>query len=173
MDMGSVIDSLKMGFVPVKSLTTYVKSDETDLQIDFVTSLHRCGDTPVLVKALNATMRPLKFMEFSMELPMQMVLLSEQGGILVNVPPPEKYAVHQLLVHGERTQNMRVKAAKDLEQAAALIEYLGEYDKPALSEAWRDLNSRGPGWRSRAQQGLQSLKTAHPNIDVSALENSI
>ncbi len=172
MDMGSVIDSLKMGFVPVKSLTTYVKSDETDLQIDFVTSLHRGGDTPVLVKALNATMQPLKFMEFSMESPMQMALLSQQGGILVNVPPPEKYAVHKLLVHGERPQSMRVKAAKDLEQAAALIEYLGEYDKPALSDAWRDLNHRGPGWRSRAQQGLQALKTAHPGLDVSALEIS-
>ena len=28
MDMGSEIEALKMGFVPVKSLTTYVKSDE-------------------------------------------------------------------------------------------------------------------------------------------------
>ena len=54
MDMGSEIEALKMGFVPVKSLTTHVKSDEQDLQIDFVTCLHRDGDTPVLIKALNA-----------------------------------------------------------------------------------------------------------------------
>jgi len=49
MDMGSEIDALKMGFVPVKSLTTYIKSDEQDLQIDFVTCRHRGGDTPVLI----------------------------------------------------------------------------------------------------------------------------
>jgi len=34
-----------MGFVPVKSLTTYVKSDEQDLQIDFVTYVDRLNQT--------------------------------------------------------------------------------------------------------------------------------
>lgn len=169
MDMGSTIDALKMGFVPVKSLITYVKSDETDLQIDFVTSQHRGGDAPVLVKALIATMQPLKFMEFSMEEPIQMTLLFQQGSILVNVPPPEKYALHKLLVHGERPQNMRVKALKDLEQAAALIEYLGERDADALSKAWLNLTSRGPGWRLRAMEGLHALQKVHPEIDTSAL----
>ncbi len=170
MDVGTAIDSLKMGFVPVKSLTTYVKKDETDLQIDFVTSLHRGGNVPVLVKALNATMQPLKFMEFSMAMPMQMALLAQQGPILVNAPQPEKYAVHKLLVHGERPQNMRVKATKDLEQAAALIEYLAEHDAQALNMAWVDLMGRGPGWRSRAIEGLQALQALHPDIDVRALE---
>lgn len=169
MDMGSAIESLKMGFVPVQSLTTYVKSNEPDLQIDFVTCMHRGGDTPVLVKALNATMQPLKFMEFSMESPIQMTLLSQQGPILVNVPPPEKYAVHKLLVHGERPQKMRVKAKKDLEQAAALVEYLGDNDADALNEAWRDLIGRGSGWRSRSMEGLAALKVAHPEISTSAL----
>ena len=69
MDMGSEIEALKMGFVPAKSLTTNVKSDEQDVQIDVETCMHRGGDTPVLVKALNASMQPLKFMEFSMEAP--------------------------------------------------------------------------------------------------------
>ena len=64
MDMGGEIDALKIGFVPVKSLTTYLKSDKQDLQIDFVTCLHRGGDTPVLIKALNAALQPLKFIEF-------------------------------------------------------------------------------------------------------------
>ena len=51
--MGSEIEARKMGFVPVKSLTTNVKSDEQDVQIDFVTCMHGGGDTPVLVKALK------------------------------------------------------------------------------------------------------------------------
>ena len=169
MDMGSVIESLEMGFVPVQSLTTYVKSDETDLQIDFVTSLHRGGDTPVLIKSLNATMQPLKFMEFSMAAPIQMSLLSNQGAILVNAPPPEKYAVHKLLVHGERPQNMRIKAAKDLDQAATLIEYLTENDADALSEAWTDLIGRGPGWLSRAESGLKALQKSYPQLDTNLL----
>ena len=169
LDTHSAIESLKMGFVPLKSLTTYVKSDEIDLQIDFVTTMHRGGDTPVLIKSLNVTMQPLKFMEYSMSEPIQISLISQMGPILVSVPPPEKYAMHKLLVYGERPQNMRVKSSKDLEQAAALIEYLGEHDVDALRAAWVDLVSRGPGWRARGLEGLNALKIRHPDIDVSAL----
>lgn len=70
-------------------MTTYVKSDEADLQIDIVTSMHRGDDTPMLIKALSATMQPLNFMEFSMAEPIQMPLLPRTGPILVNTPPPE------------------------------------------------------------------------------------
>jgi hypothetical protein len=169
MDMGSEIEALKMGFIPVRSLTTYVKSDEKDLQIDFVTSLHRGGDTPVLIKALNATMQPLTFMEFSMEAPIQVTLLAQRGPVTVNTPPPEKYALHKLLVYGERPQNIRAKATKDLDQAASLIEYLAENDADLLSETWGDLVSRGPGWRRRAVHGLRALQKRFPDIDTTAL----
>jgi hypothetical protein len=169
MDMGGEIEALKMGFVPVKSLTTYVKSDERDLQIDFVTCVHRGGDTPVLIKALNAVMQPLKFMEFSMQNPMQLTLLAQRGPITVNAPPPEKYALHKLLVYGERPQSMRVKASKDLDQAASLIEYLSMNDADALHDNWRSLLANGPGWRKRALQGLQAVNTRHPEIDTRTL----
>lgn len=169
MDVGSEIEALQMGFVPVKSLTTYVKSDEQDLQIDFVTCMHRGGDTPVLIKALNVTMQPLKFMEFSMEAPIQITLLAQRGPITVNAPPPEKYALHKLLVYGERPQAMRVKAAKDLDQAASLVAYLAQNDPDALGETWEDLVGRGPGWRDRAMQGLEALTVRYPELDTSAL----
>ena len=169
MDMGSEIEALKMGFVPVKSLTTYVKSDERDLQIDFVTCRHRGGDTPVLIKALGVTMQALKFMEFSMEAPIQVTLLAQRGPVTVNAPPPEKYALHKLLVYGERPQAMRVKSVKDLDQAAALIDYLSQHDAELLSETWLDLIQRGPGWRRRALQGRKALKEHYPEVDISAM----
>lgn len=169
MDMGSEIEALKMGFVPVKSLTTYVKSDEQDLQIDFVTCRHRGGDTPILIKALNATMQPLKFMEFSMEAPIQVTLLAQRGPITVNAPPPEKYALHKMLVYGERPQNMRVKAVKDLDQAASLIAYLGKNDPELLAQTWEGLVNQGPDWKGRALVGLTALKERHPELDTSAL----
>lgn len=168
-DTPAVIDSLRMGFVPVKSLTTYVKSDEPDLQLDFVTTMHRGGEAPVRIEPLNVTMQPLKFLEFSMESPIQLVLLSNTGPIVVNAPPPEKYAVHKLLVYGERPQAQRTKATKDLDQAAALIEYLAQNDVEALRAAWTDLVNRGPGWSERAQQGKDALHRRHPTLDLSAL----
>lgn len=170
MNMGSEIEALKMGFVPVKSLTTYIKSDERDLQIDFVTCRHRGGDTPVLIKALNATMQPLKFMEFSMDAPVQVTLLAQRGPITVNAPPPEKYALHKLLVYGERPQAMRVKATKDLAQAASLIDYLAKNDSSLLHETWNEMTSRGPGWRNRGLEGLRALKAQYPAVDTQALQ---
>jgi hypothetical protein len=172
MDMGSEIEALQMGFIPVKSLTTYVKSNERDLQIDFVTCLHRGGDTPVLIKALNAVMQPLKFMEFSMGAPIQLTLLAQRGPITVNAPPPEKYALHKLLVYGERPQRMRIKASKDLDQAASLIAYLVVNDSDVLIETWQQLLKNGPGWRRRALEGLQALNARYPEVDTAALWSS-
>ncbi|MEY4736910.1 MAG: hypothetical protein RL302_1229 [Pseudomonadota bacterium] len=172
MDMGSEIEALQMGFIPVKSLTTYVKSNERDLQIDFVTCLHRGGDTPVLIKALNAVMQPLKFMEFSMGAPIQLTLLAQRGPITVNAPPPEKYALHKLLVYGERPQKMRIKASKDLDQAASLIAYLVVNDSDLLVETWQQLLKNGPGWRRRALEGLQALNARYPEVDTAALWSS-
>lgn len=169
MDVGNEIEALQMGFVPVRSLTTYVKSDEQDLQIDFVTCMHRGGGIPVLIKSLNAMMQPLKFMEFSMEAPIQITLLAQRGPVTVNAPPPEKYALHKLLVYGERPQNMRVKSTKDLDQSASLIDYLSKHDAEVLTETWQDLVGRGPGWKSRALEGLKALKERHPEVDTAAL----
>ncbi len=169
MDMGSEIEALQLGFVPVRSLTTYMKSDERALQIDFVTCRRRGGDTPVLIKALNATMQPLKFMEFSMETPIQVTLLAQRGPVTVNAPPPERYALHKLLVYGERTQNMSVKASKDLAQAASLIDYLAKNDTELLNETWVKLLGRGPGWRRRAIEGLEALHEQYADVDTAAL----
>ena len=104
-----------------------------------------------------------------MEAPIQITLLAQRGAITVNAPPPEKYALHKLLVYGERPQNMRLKASKDLTQAASLLGYLAKNDAELLAETWVGLIGRGPGWRSRAIEGLTALRTHHPDVDTSAL----
>ena len=169
MDAPAAIESLQMGFVPLQSLTSYVKADEPDLQLDFITTLHRGGAAPVKIKALNVTLQPLKFLEFSMEAPIQLVLLASSGPIVVNAPAPEKYAVHKLLVHGERALTQRTKANKDLDQAAALISYFSQNDADALQAAWQDLQARGEGWRKRAHAGLQALQRKYPALDLAAM----
>jgi hypothetical protein len=108
-------------------------------------------------------------MEFSMDAPMQLTLLAQRGPITVNAPPPEKYALHKLLVFGERPQAMRVKASKDLEQAASLIQYLAANDAEVLGETWCTLLAKGPGWRRRALEGLKELGARYPEVDTTAL----
>ena len=50
-------------------------------------------------------------------------LLSREGACLVNIPAPARYAVHKLIVFGEREAAARAKAVKDIEQAAALAQW--------------------------------------------------
>jgi hypothetical protein len=164
-DMPDAIESLKMGFLPVNEGTRYVKADEPDFDLDFLTALHRGGDAPIHVAQLNLTLQPLRFMEFPMQEPIQVVLPSSIGPIVANVPQPQRYALSKLLVHAERRSKDPTKSMKDLQQAAALIDYLGRYQPDALREAWEDLLSRGPGWRSRAEQGLQALLKRHPDVE--------
>lgn len=169
-DVASAIESLRMGFVPLKSLSTYQKADEPDFQIDFLTSTGRAGEDAVHNKSLNLRLQPLRFMEFSLEDPFQSVVLGSVGPIVVNLPRPEKYALHKLLVAPERTADFKDKVRKDLTQAASLIAYLTANDPDALGAAIDNLHARGSGWTKRFKAGLTMLR----GLDLaSALDFSV
>jgi hypothetical protein len=167
------IESLSMGFLPVSGLSgksggTYLIPTEPEFRLDFLTPLHRGGDTPYVHPQLNITLQPLPFMEYSLEKFEQAVLFCNEGTVLVNVPSPERYALHKLLVFGERTGTFRAKSSKDLAQATCLCAYLWDHRREALAEALKDLLSRGKGWVSRYKQGAAALHKAYPQIEVSA-----
>ena len=82
--------------------------------------------------------------------------------VVVSLPAPARYAVHKLLVVGERSGAFRAKIAKDVAQAASLIEYFANADPDPLHVAWQDARARGPGWRKRADEGLKALRTFAP-----------
>lgn len=167
------IESLQMGFLPVTGLSgkgggTYLIPNEPEFRLDFLTPLHRGGDAPYVHPQLNITLQPLPFMEYALEQSEQAVLFCQEGSVLVNVPSPERYALHKLLVHGERAGTFRAKSAKDLAQAACLAVYLWEHRREALAEALKDLLARGKGWVARYRQGAAALHKAYPEIEVSA-----
>jgi hypothetical protein len=166
-------ESLQMGFLPVSGLSgkaggAYLIPNEPEFRLDFLTPLHRGGDAPHLHPQLNITLQPLPFMEFSLEKFEQAVVFSHEGTALVNVPSPERYALHKLLVYGERSGTFRAKSMKDLAQAACLATYLWDHRRDALAEALTDLLSRGKGWVARYKQGAAALHRAYPQLEVSA-----
>lgn len=165
-DKHAAIDSLKMGFLPVNEGTRYIKEHEPDFDLDFLTCVSRQGAAPVHMPQLNLSLQPLKFMEFSMQDPIVAVLVANNGPILVNVPRPERYALAKVLLYRERLGSKQPeKAGKDLMQAASLIDYLSSMSPEPLNDAWQDLLSRGPGWRSRAREGLAALQERYPAIN--------
>lgn len=163
-DGRAAIDSLGMGFIPVQSNTTFKKPDEPDFDLDFLTTVGRTGDAPVFVPSLNLTLQPLKFMELSLEDPMRATLLTRNGPVVVNVPQPHRFALHKLIVFGERPLAQRVKANKDLAQAGALIDYLLDHDGDALIRTWEDVVGRGPGWTRRLLAGWRTLDGAQAAV---------
>ena len=165
LDTRATIESLQMGFIPNQNSTSFKKADEPDFDLDFLTSRGRSGDAPVAVPRLNLTLQPLRFMELSLQDPMRSTLLARGGPIVVNLPRPERYALHKLLVYGERPQGQRTKARKDLAQAAALMDYLLVHDTADIAAMWGDVTARGPGWRRRLKEGFGMMVGLYPGCD--------
>ena len=165
LDTKATIESLEMGFTPNQRNTSFKKADEPDFDLDFLTSRGRAGDAPVTVPRLNLTMQPLRFMELSLQDPLRSTLIARNGPIVVNLPRPQRYALHKLLVYGERPQNQRTKARKDVAQAAALMDYLLIHDTFEIATMWLDVIARGPGWRRRLNEGFKMMTTLYPDCD--------
>ncbi|HRE18325.1 MAG TPA: GSU2403 family nucleotidyltransferase fold protein [Rhodocyclaceae bacterium] len=171
MSTEAAIQSLEMGLLPIAGLAgkagaAYLNPREPDFRLDFLTTCHRAGATPFAHPQLGVTLQPLKFMEFSLENVQQAVLLAGDKAVLVNVPNPARYALHKLIIHGERAGSFAAKSGKDLLQAASLLARLKETRAWEVDEAWRDLLARGKGWVDRVKRGRTALLQRHPELDI-------
>lgn len=168
-DVHGALESLKMGLLPISELdgtlgAQYRSRNDSELRVDFVTSLSR-GTSPVRMPDLNIALEPLKFMEFTLEGTTQGCAFANAGACTINLPSPERFAVHKLIVHGERPLRERTKATKDLLQAAALVEWCADNGRQdELEAAWKDAIGRGKGWKLRADQGRAALIKQAPQL---------
>jgi hypothetical protein len=173
-DVHGALESLEMGLLPIQQFdggtgAQYRNPKDEELRLDFLTSATRKGK-PVVMPELNLALEPLKFMEYSLEGTTQGCIFGNTGASTVNLPAPERYAVHKLIVHGERPTSERTKARKDLLQSASLVEYFEESGRAKVfNAAWRDALDRGPGWRKRAREGKKALLQMAPELDKPVL----
>jgi hypothetical protein len=170
-DTHGAIESLQLGLLPIRGAgaragATYLNPNNPEFRLDFLTTLHRGGDEPFEHPQLHVTLQPLRFMEYALEGVGQAVVFCEEGAVAVNIPHPARYALHKLLVYGERTGAFLQKSRKDLWQAAALLECLKLRRPWEVEEAWSDLLGRGRGWVARAKQGLHALAAMAPELEV-------
>jgi hypothetical protein len=164
------LTSLEMGLLPILELSgktgaQYRNPNDPELRIDFLTPMTR-RKGPVEIPELGLVLEPIKFMEFLLEATSQAALLSRDGACLANLPSPGRFAVHKLIVAAERRGSNRVKADKDIEQAAALASWHLDTDQAGqLRTAANDAASRGTGWRARLRAGRRLLAARHPVLD--------
>lgn len=113
---------------------------------------------PLTSAGVRPRAQTMRFLDYLLYREVNAVAL-QGNGIPINVPAPERYALHKLLVSQTRTLDAmgQAKAEKDIQQASALIAVLAELRPDDLADAWRELLAKGPSWRRHAARGLKRL----------------
>jgi hypothetical protein len=162
-DIPGVLETLQMGFLPVPQLdprkpsTSFVVRGK-GLRLDLLTPLRgRRVQKPIFIPRLKAAAQPLPFLDFLITRPVRGAIV-DGGGVLVNVPDPARFAIHKLIVSGERETVMHTRREKDLNQAAQIFSILIEERSGDIRIAWEDIRSRGKGWVKRVQKGVSALR---------------
>ncbi|PQA89219.1 nucleotidyltransferase family protein [Hyphococcus luteus] len=138
--------------------TTYARPGGYRVDV-LTTNRGKDRDAPVTLPSLKTDAVPLRFLDFLLKETVQAAVLSKTG-VLVNIPTPERYAVHKLIVSTLRHSvgESAAKADKDVAQAATLIEAFSVKRRlNDFNEVLREAKKRGVGWRERLQTSAGRL----------------
>lgn len=152
----------ELGLIPVGGVDDAAPASWQTPQgtpVDILTPRRRGGRDIVHHEELGVHAQALPYIEFAMEAPVEAVALY-RNGIFLRIPSPERYAIHKLIVASLRQGTHRAKSAKDLAQAATLIEVLKEQRPYELETAYEDAVDRGKSWH----KAIESAFKARPDI---------
>lgn len=108
--------------------------------------------------ALGVSAQALNYLNFLIAEPIHAAAIY-RSGVLVQVPRPERYAIHKLVVADRRRDGAgSLKAAKDREQAAFLIEAMAEDRPDDLRQAYTNAMAVGPRWRDHIANSLKRME---------------
>ena len=152
---GAILEGMRFDPVPGiwdRQVWRWIQSSG-EVMVEFLTPAF--GDEGVLpLPALGVSAQGLRYLNYLIADPLQAVALY-RSGVLVQIPRPERFAIHKLIVADRRgARSDPGKAVKDRAQAALLIEVLAA-DRPGdLAEALDDARGRGQRWRERIAASL-------------------
>lgn len=107
--------------------------------------------------ALGVSAQALNYLNFLIAEPIHALALY-RSGVLVQIPRPERFALHKLIVASRRQGGPdEAKARKDRSQAEFLIRILAEDRPDDLAEAYEHALSQGPRWRDRIASSLDRM----------------
>jgi len=107
--------------------------------------------------ALGVNAQALNYLNFLIAEPIHAAAVY-RSGILVQVPRPERYAIHKLIIADRRRDGAgSLKSAKDREQAGFLIEAMAEDRPDELSHAYATALQVGPRWRAHIGNSLARM----------------
>lgn len=164
----TALESLEMGLIPISTFNgtegaRYLNPADPAFMVDFLTSKISRKNDPIHIEGLSISLQPLKFMEFSMKDTVQAAALGNDGAVIVNIPRPDRFAIHKLIVSAERKVSETAKINKDIRQANVLIQYYMDFRPDDMIETCKEAKENGPGWEKRLRSGIFKLKKINPN----------
>ncbi|MGU3495211.1 GSU2403 family nucleotidyltransferase fold protein [Xanthobacteraceae bacterium A53D] len=129
------------------------KQSGRGLLVEFLTPSFDAEEGLKPLPALGVDAQSLHYLNYLIAEPIT-AAITYRDGALVQIPRPERYAIHKLIVADRRAGRDRIKALKDVRQAELLIRILAE-DRPYdLAEAYQTARDAGPAWRERLDRTL-------------------
>lgn len=139
------------------------RQSKGDALVEFLTPAFGTeGQRPLA--AFGVTAQALHHLNYLIAEPIRAAVLY-RSGVLVQIPRPERFAVHKLIVASRREGRDRLKAEKDRRQARFLIGVLAQDRPEDLHEAYADAQSRGPRWREHLDRTLARMPDLRPDLE--------
>jgi hypothetical protein len=132
------------------------RQTKSNTLVEFLTPSFRAEEDIRELPALGVAAQSLHFLNYLIAEPIKAAALY-RSGVLVQIPRPEAYAIHKLIVANRRAGPDQLKSRKDRAQAALLIEALAEDRPDELREAYHDAMERGPQWRAHIGATLKRM----------------
>lgn len=158
--LADVFESLEFSPLPTVEKNKVWRWQQTHRQtlVEFLTPSFSAEEGLRDLPALGVSAQSLHFLNYLIAEPLTVPLLYRDGA-LIQIPRPERYAVHKLIVsERRRDSDMALKARKDRAQAAFLIAVLAQEDHYALGDAWTEAREKGSAWRAALDAALRKME---------------
>lgn len=133
------------------------KQSRSETLVEFLTPAFTEREEPRQLPALGIHAQSLHYLNYLIAEPIK-AAVTYRGGVLVQIPRPERFAIHKLIVSDRRQGGPdSLKAVKDRRQAAMLIDILARDRPDELREAYEDAQARGPRWRERLAAAIARI----------------
>ncbi|WP_244327604.1 GSU2403 family nucleotidyltransferase fold protein [Roseibium sp. RKSG952] len=165
--LSDVFTDLK--FDPLPSLdgrkTWRWRQTNKETLVEFLTPSFEEEESVRDLPALGVNAQSLHYLNFLIAEPIRVPFLY-RSGTLVQIPRPERYAIHKLIIADRRQGGPdTLKSHKDRAQAAFLIDILSQIRPDDLAEAYQTALEKGPAWRRRINASLERMDGYAAKLD--------
>ena len=148
-----------------RSKTWRWKQTRGETSVEFLTPSFSEDEDLRPLPALGVHAQSLHYLNYLLAEPI-FAAATYRDGVLVQIPRPERFATHKLIVADRRLEGPdSLKAIKDRLQAEFLINILAADRPDDLRDALEDALSRGKRWRERITASVARIPSLAKTLD--------